>query len=61
MPSMKASVLRIERSVSSAMFSPSTVTASVSGRRRWPLQARHGISRMNCSSFSRWASDSVSV
>ena len=37
------------------MLRPPTVTASVSGLRRAPLHDRHGISRMNCSSFSRGA------
>ncbi len=50
----------MDRPVSSAMLRPPTVTASDSGRRRIPLHARHGISRMNCSSCSRWDSDSVS-
>ena len=40
---------------------PPIVTASVSGRSRAPLHARHGISRMNCSSRSRAASESVSA
>ena len=47
--------------VSCAMFRSPTVTARVSGRSRAPLHARHGISRMNCSSLSRAVSESVSA
>ena len=61
MSSTNASVSRMESAVSSAMFLPPIVTARVSGRSRAPLHARHGISRMNCSSFSRAASESVSA
>ena len=43
------------------MLRSPTVTARVSGRSRAPPHARHGISRMNCSSFSRWLSESVST
>src|SRR5205809_4654147 len=60
MSPVNARASRIDRSVTSAMLRSPIVTASVSGRRRWPLHARHGISRMNCSSFSRAASDSRS-
>ena len=58
--STNARVPRMDWRVSSQMFSPPTVTARVSGRRRAPLQARQGTSRMYCSSRSRWVSEPAS-
>ena len=58
---MNVSVSRIDRLVSCEMLRSPTVTARVSGRSRAPPHARHGTSRMNSSSRSRWLSESVST